>query len=356
MTGKKTICFICGAPRSGTTYLCNLLGNHQEVSVFPGECKLYFYWNYFQRHGNAHRFFNRDYLKTQEILNIKDFFYAVQMQEYRKKVYGVQKDFECSYVKFSNGDWRIGTVVSHLSLRELYKTLLSSLSNMDGKVVVFKCPVGNEIGAMELEKAFGVDDDYRAKFIHIKRDYATRYISAKMRRRRRGFVRSLNGKDFASAHAEVGMLSDTLAELNKLLLGSTTYMVTHYENLAEDPAGVMFYVDEFLGLKGRKEFEVDIEAEPRSTFGEPGSTLDRNRRYMKHTTQAERNIVSFVSGVKPRLAAEDFFLPLKYEHPLDYCRNRKWMLDNLRGGCENVKRKLYWQMMRKFDRGEEVTD
>ena len=65
--------FICGAPRSGTSLLTDLLRGHPELIVFPGESRIATYWYRCKNKEERIRFFGRDYLNTFEVNNLCDF-------------------------------------------------------------------------------------------------------------------------------------------------------------------------------------------------------------------------------------------------------------------------------------------
>lgn len=64
--------FLCGASRSGTTLLSNLLDHHPDTFVSPIESLIIHYWNLHNANNSLESFFLRDYLYSQEVLSLKD--------------------------------------------------------------------------------------------------------------------------------------------------------------------------------------------------------------------------------------------------------------------------------------------
>ena len=64
----KKIAFICGAPRSGTGLLKNLLDSHPGVFMNYIETKFLMDWNYHKAQGSVERYFSRDFLNTEPAL------------------------------------------------------------------------------------------------------------------------------------------------------------------------------------------------------------------------------------------------------------------------------------------------
>jgi protein-tyrosine sulfotransferase len=341
--------FICGAPRSGTTLLSNLLDGHSELLVLPNETHIL---QYFQTYKGESRksFFVRDYLFTEDILLYTSPSYREELNKYLAAVYGANsawrlpaidgKTFTETYTSFleENG----------ISLEAVYRataiSLFNSCSSFDRdkypKSFVEKRPLDNEISAIILKEHFP-----KAKFIHILRDPRTRYVSAKKRRIGKilGFkyCPGLNGKDFARGHAEISMMSFAMAERNQALLGDD-YLVIRYEDLTSKPEEVMKMVADFLALSWEDvllaQTRLGEKISSASSFktaleGVTATDASRMKTYNSITTGLERKIVNLynqdvvqkfgysLDSVKP-LRALNMIWPVKYELPFHYFGNR----------------------------------
>ena len=341
--------FICGAPRSGTTLLSDLLDGHSKLLVFPNETHILQYFKAYQ--GEARRiFFLRDYLFTHDILFYTSRYYQEEFNKYLTAMYGVSAAWDLSPI---NGKTFIETYTSFLkekeiSLEVVYKAMAVSLFNSytsSGEITypesfVEKRPLDNEISAIILKEQFP-----KARFIHILRDPRTRYASAKKRRigNIKGFkyCPRLNGKDFARGHAEISMLSFALAKRNKILLGDD-YLVIRYEDLTSRPNEVMKVVADFLSLPWEDvllmQTRLGKKVSSASSFkialdGVTSLDADRMKAYNSLTTSLERMIVNLynkdvaqefgydLGNVKPILT-RNIICPIKYEWPFHYFRNR----------------------------------
>lgn len=355
---NKTLLFICGAPRSGTTLLANLLSSHPQVGVFPTESKIYFYWNFLRRHGNPERFFDRDYLETPEIKALTDPLWNRQFSDYKKKVYGVKRNYDSEVHVFSKSDWIRFMNYSPKTLSYLYRALMNSTEGMaDKDVFVVKCPVYNEVGAVELYKSITTAFGYNVKFIHLKRNPKTRYISAKKRRITKGrFCERLMDMDFPTAHASISMFSDRLAELNKAVIGNAYKVINFEELISGSVLNLNLELTEFLDIE--KKYLKQVQA-PSSSFKKVTLfTSVRVEQYGKLTNSIEKKIVSLLNYPKEidGLRIRDFFIPFKNELLTDYWKNRKSLLENLRGYSSFVRVRMFYKLMRMIDNGMEVQD
>ena len=341
--------FICGAPRSGTSLLSNLLDGHSALLVLPNETKILQYFKAYQ--GEARRiFFLRDYPFTEDILLWINRSYQDEFNKYLTAKYGVHAALDLPSI---NGKTFIETYTSFLkdkeiSLEVVYKAMAVSLFNSYTssnkstypKSFVEKRPLDNEISAILLKEHFP-----KARFIHILRDPRTRYASVK--KRRIGSIKGfkycprLNGKDFVRGHAEISMLSFVLAKRNRALLGDD-YLVIKYEDLTAHPNEVMEIVSDFLSLRWEDilltQTRLGKKVSSTSSFkialnGITSIDTDRMKAYNSLTTSLERMIVNLynkdvaqefgydLGNVKPILT-RNIIGPIKYEWPFHYFGNR----------------------------------
>ncbi|MCK4245213.1 MAG: sulfotransferase [Candidatus Omnitrophica bacterium] len=376
--------FICGAGRSGTTLLSNLLDGHSELLVLPNETHILQYFKAYN--GEARRtFFLRDYLFTGDILEYTSPAYREERNRYTTAVYGAGAAWDLSSV---NGEAFIETYTKFLqeneiSLEVLYKAIAISLFNScpslgmskSPKSFVEKRPLDNEISAIVLKEHFP-----KARFVHILRDPRTRYASAKKRRigsiRGFKFCPRLNGKDFVRGHAEISMLSFALAKRNQALLGDD-YLVIKYEDLTSQPSEVMKIVSDFLSLPWE-----DILLTQTCLGKKTGSAssfktaldrvtatdVDRMKAYNSLTTRLERRIVNLynqevaqefgyaLGEVKP-IPTLNLFCPVKYELPFHYFGNRLSYLKQIWGRTSTqVVDEAINQILSKWESGIPTQD
>ena len=141
-----------------------------------------------------------------------------------------------------------GLSLSNIYYAMFYAAFSINALEIGSRMFVEKRPLDNEIGATLLAAEFP-----EAKFIHIIRDPRTRYLSAKMRRIRRNkgiykVVDDFAGKDFATAHAEISMVSLELARLNKIIL-KDRYHILRYEDLINNTEIEMRKIADFLEIE-----------------------------------------------------------------------------------------------------------
>ena len=238
----KKIAFICGAPRSGTGLLKNLLDSHPGVFMNYIETTILMDWNYHKAQGSVERYFSRDFLNTEPALLFTNKTARMEDAKRVKYFYGQEDFFKFDLISEDLFVERyLNFLNSHeMSLKTIYYAYFSSVMSPEefdkgDKLIIDKRAFENELGAIKLNKVFP-----EARFVHIIRDPRTRFISSKMRRTRRiwgitpKWVANFNGKDFATAISEISMVTLELARLNKKILGDK-YHVVLYEDLITDP-------------------------------------------------------------------------------------------------------------------------
>jgi len=376
--------FICGAPRSGTTLLSNLLDGHSQLLVLPNETHILQYFKTYD--GEARRiFFLRDYLFTEDILLYTSRAYREERNKYLTAGYGDSAAWDLSSI---NGETFIETYANFLkengiSLEAIYKAMAVSLFNSctlfdkkkQLKSFVEKRPLDNEISAIILKEHFP-----RARFIHILRDPRTRYASAKRRRISNimgfKFCPRLNGKDFVRAHTEISMLSFALAKRNKTLLGND-YLMIKYEDLTSQPDKVMKSVADFLSLSWEDKLltqtRLGNKAGPASSFkialdGVTAMNAGRLKDYNSLTSSLERRIVNLYNrdvaqefgydlGEAKPILTKNLLYPVKYELPFHFFCNRLSYLKQIwwRTPTEAASKAIY-QILHKWESGIPTQD
>ena len=174
--------FLCGAPRSGTTFLSNLLDGHPELIVLPIETHALEYTH--RQKVNHNEFLAQEYMKTHDVRWYTDANYRRSYNLYMTRHYGKAAAFELSGIdERMFGNCYVHYLEEHgTSLKTVYPAFAWSLHAAGGRtdqpsMLVEKRPLDNELSAKTLKKIFP-----NAKFIHILRDPRTRYASAKQRR------------------------------------------------------------------------------------------------------------------------------------------------------------------------------
>jgi len=376
--------FICGAPRSGTTLLSNLLDGHSNLMVLPNETHILKYLQAYK--GEAGRsFFLRDYLFTEDVLLYTSPDYVEKTNQYLTGVYGAKAAWRLPSI---NGETFAETYSKFLkengfSLETVYKAVAVSLfascsifnQSTPPEAFVEKRPLDNEISAVTLKEHFP-----RAKFVHILRDPRTRYVSAKKRRIGKvlGFkyCPRLNGKDFARGHAEISMMSFALAERNKSLLGDDC-LIIKYEDLTSQPEKTMKMVAAFLSLPWEdillSQTRLGEQISSASSFktvlkGITATNTARLKTYNSLTSALERKVVNLynqdlveqfgysLDSVKP-LRAVDIIRPLRYELPFHYLGTRLSYLKQVWGRTSiQLTSEAIHQILSRWESGIPIQD
>jgi len=338
----KTICFICGAPRTGTTFLCNILRGHPNIAVFNGESKIWVYWKKY-----GFDFFKRDYLYTPEIQMLVDSETQSQMVNYQNKLYGAHETLpKCDF------DWdKARAMWPPKNVFDLYLMLIHACGLEDKDVVVIKSPLVNEVGAMDL--------DYpNVKFIHMSRNYKTRYISAKMRSA--GADRIIfghHGMDFPTIHASLTMVSEKLRLLNTQIIGGDRYLSITYEDLVSyfySPDKKLSFVSDFLGIDYNESMKVSDQM-AMSSLQVPHVDV-RLADYERYTSVSERMINDILNTSNTVFSIENSLVIYDGEDPGKYKENREALYENLRGSSEVVKMRMFCRIMDMYKSGIDIQD
>jgi len=348
--------FLCGAPRSGTTLLANLLDAHPALFVLPMETHIL---QQFQATPplDRDRFFRNDFLKTHDILSYIDPPYRNRFDSYLKDRYRTilspqlpsvdGKFFKETYLsRFPSGE--------EISLRDVYQAFVFVLAQAapgNGKTrqiyFVDKRPLDNELCALRLKEDFP-----NAKFIHMLRDPRTRYASAKQRRiqQRLGarYCRRLNGVDFASGHSEISLASFLLAEENQKRLGPD-YLLVRYEELTADPEAVMRSAARFLSIEWDpillRPTRLENTASTFSSFADLRGGEIQNRhserlaQFRELTSRLERGLLSLhvrraasrfgYAMEEPDPTWAELAQPLRHEFPPEFLPDRQSIAERL---------------------------
>jgi Sulfotransferase family len=371
--------FICGAPRSGTTLLANLLDSHDDVFLLPIETEILQYWNYHKTNNSLERFFLRDFLNTSDVLFFIDRATREQHEIYMRTRYKVKKFFQFNII---DKDIFIKTYLENinnigLSLKGVYTAffkaaMLLNKNNNDKKLLIEKRPLDNEMGAILLRDAFP-----DSKFLHIVRDPRTRYISSKMRRLYRPqrifprYTHNFNGENFAKVISEISMTSLMLAKLNKDVIGKD-YEIVRFEDLLKNSEKEMKKVAGHLNIDftenllkqtsaGKKQVAMS-SIDKAFSSGITDISDKRLKSFYKNTSYLERKILFlFTSEIAKHfnydletveyISTTDIFKPLKFENPKDYLRTRLNMLKTLRGRSTLIGIRHFHTILDNFEKG-----
>ena len=373
--------FICGAPRSGTTLLVQLLDGHPELLVLPLETHLLQYEH--EQRTNFANFLCDGYSKTHDIRMFTDLEYRSQFGDYMTRNYGPGPDnsFNLDVVAGEVFGSRYLTYLTDhgATLKTAYQAhgdaLFAATNHEDGSLKAFveKRPLDNELSTEELKSAFP-----HAKFIHILRDPRTRYISAKKRRisrrKKTGFAQAclgLNGLDFARALSEIATVSFLLAAENQARF-KEDYLVIRYEDLLADRSQIMREVGSFLGITYGESLCVQTAmgrpAYPHSSFALQTSNRvnvpsERLEAYYSATTRLERKIIDLYCShsaakfryslpIPKQIRLVDLFGRLANEVPFAIPTNRLKMLTELVGKPpEEVSHGAYLRLKTRWTNG-----
>ena len=379
---KINFAFICGAQRSGTSLLSELLDSHPNTYVCPIESVIYYYWNLHNATNSLESFFLRDFLNTNEVLWLTDARTRKNLVKFTADTYGhenVNYPDTMDRAEFINNYLEV-IKTEGLSLRSVFLGLFKAIfpseifENNNGWFIE-KSPMDNEIGAVMLNHEF-----QNARFIHIVRDPRTRYNSAKIKRIRRPskfylrYTTNMYEKDFATALAQNTMTSMMLAKLNKEIL-KEKYLIIRYEDLIKTPEIELRKVADHLSIKFDDvlltQTRLGKEARPLSSIdldmssGVKDTSAARLDQFFKNTSRLERDILNYFTWeiaqefnyeIEPvdKINFSSLMLPLKWENPKDFIGNRLRMLFTLRGNPSFTRTNHFHELLLRFHRGERI--
>lgn len=367
--------FICGAPRSGTTLLGNLLDGHPGVSVIPNETHI-------QNLLGSEQvdYFERDYLFHPDCTMFYD---KNSRNEYRsaiKNSFGIEdisngdldlKEFFKNYA----GDYNRFNKIESLYIKYAKATMGEDYN--ESKVLVEKRPLDNEINALKIKKNIS-----NAKFIHILRDPRTRYVSIKSKRlKRRKFLPNKSRDDsnfpFFVLHPLISMVSFKLAQLNKLIL-KEDYLIIKYEDLVSDQKRIISDVSKFIKVCDHPTlYEQTHNRKPingNSSFKNVSAKIEdihnnRLKKYYNMSSDLERKILHLLTeeissyfhydlnNKGYHLNRFDILKNVKNEPILNYIKNRLFLYKNLYGNNTYKKKYLlYMDVIRSLCSRCSITD
>lgn len=377
---SENFAFLCGASRSGTTLLKNLLDGHQGAFVSPVESLILYYWNLNRANNSLESFFKRDFLNSHPVLWLTDANSRRYLSDFMLNKHGRKEYFISQKVdRVQFVEKYLTTIETQgLSMRSvflgLFKGMCPPAKYDSNSCFIEKSPFDNELGAVMLGGEFP-----NAKFVHIIRDPRTRYNSAKGLRTRRPvkylpFVSGLYGKDFATGIAQSTMVTMMLAKLNKEIL-KERYLIILYEDLIKNPESVMRKVANHLGLEFNETLLMQTTSGekivPNSSFdkdmlsGIKDTSDERLTKYFKSTSCLERKILHYFTweiakefnyDISPvdKINISDLIFPLKLENPYNFCANRLRILFNLRGNASTVRTSYFHDLLCRFYKGDRV--
>lgn len=357
----KTLVLICGASRSGTTFLLDLLKGHRQLSVFPTESKLYYHWN---RNNLTHSlgvFFLVEYFKTEEVKSFVDAEYRAKRREYYKNMYDTKSPLD-SVVLMNQDRFKLRfrealADTGRLGLFDCYNALFCA-AKLKRDVIVVKSPMINDLGAYAIARGFN-ERGWNVKCIFMVRDPRFRYLSRKLQLLDKSWCIKYNrgDVDFVSHIAFESAFSINVADVNKR--AGIPMATVWYEGLVDHREDVMRRLAQFL--------EIDFNGcllkqknAPISTFQKVSDSLNEiEARFYLHTNSAERKIIRFLTYQ----AANAYGYPIKavdwitewdcvkhmrYENPLDYYKHRKHRILILTDGYEKAFTRLREQYVNAF--------
>ncbi len=239
---RKKFIFIGGAPRSGTTLLCNLMDSHPELLVFPLEHSTVeqFFW-----HSGNLEFFRNTFIfhrsSGQQSIMATD----KELEKYRHKILNeYQKEFDLNVDTALYCSGYLEYLESHgIELRTILEALVFGLVKGNefarrkletAKYVVFKQPFYTELFA-----SFTYNHLPESKFVHILRNPVARYASAKQRRidlhkLNNKRLSHINRVNFVLGHTELDISTRILADKNLHQIGSESYRIVKFKDMLSD--------------------------------------------------------------------------------------------------------------------------
>lgn len=364
--------FICGASRSGTTLLSNLLDGHPELSVIPNETHILYLR---KRYGI--NYFMRDYLMHHDCSIYRSSCDLEKYKQNTKKAFGI-KDLD-NILKFDAKftDKYISNVSDKPKLKDLYNCYSKALNNNhdDDKILVEKRPFDNEICALDI--ANEISD---SKFIHVIRDPRTRYLSVRKKNiKKKLFLKFINQKSeipFFILHPLLSYLSLNLALINKSILNER-YMIIKYEDLCTNSNDTLNKICDFCGIKFNEtlynQSHSGSDIVGNSSFKDSSSHIisnleERIEIYEKNTSKMEKKMLQYfcsdiaskfnynIEKSKP-LRTIDLFKTCKYELLSLFINNRCFIKKKLLGVPSYlVKESLTHQILQSFGTRQYITD
>lgn len=255
---NRQMLFIAGAPRSGTTLLCNLLDGLDGMLVFPTEHATLeqFHWN----NANKESYFRSEFLSNrregqQVILSNRDVHdekLAAMSSEFGKKfeLEVDTKKFRSAYLEeLGEQNATRKNVLIALSRALSESNEYAAASYPTAKWLCFKQPFFTELFAADV--ATEIED---CKFLQIIRNPQARYCSAKARRMRQKAATSsklgpINRLSYVEGHSFFDVASRRLAKQNLQAIGRDRYKTIQFEQLVESPQKVLAEILSWLSLE-----------------------------------------------------------------------------------------------------------
>lgn len=249
-----TFLFIAGAPRSGTTLLCNVLDGHKNILVFPTE------------HSTIERYlWNRQRIETYS----RDQF-ITDRSEGHQVTLACRKASNDQYAKNKTEFGEAASAdIDHNAFHDFYLRALqhreATLQNMlwalsfalmqsneyasqvydQAKWICFKQPFFTELFATVVAELVP-----NCKFIHLIRDPTARYASAKTRRlkqRSGGRLRPINRLSYVEGHSFFDIVSRQLSQSNLQSIGGDRYKIINFEEIVAYPERTFEDIAKWLG-------------------------------------------------------------------------------------------------------------
>ena len=397
--------FVCGAPRSGTTLLMNLLDGHPNLMIFPHEL-------HFLKYYRIRKNLPQDFFKSGFPDIIPQSLYSnpislSQHNNYMFRTYGPGSEFN-----FGNHDFNKFRRIYGENLKDgkTLKDIISSwakafyFSNTpywpDYEPIYFvdKRPLENEICSSDLLNGFP-----KAKFIHLVRHPKGRYASEKKRCLNnplpvRTFQRIFSERnsfnkifrlydrtgwkyvvwhhttDFAASLCAESLLSMKLALENQRKFGKDKYLLIRYEDLIQNRKPSMENIREFLGIKKSpflyQQTQWRMPREAVSSYNDQKKSVSdidplarAEKNFKNITSSGEKYLVNFFLSDTAKKHGYDIPVankkdvlralkrPYKYERPRDYARKRKKTIDIIKN-IESKALDVLW--LEKWNRGEKI--
>ena len=255
---RPAIVFIGGAPRSGTTLLCNLLDGHKGLLAFPTEHSTIerSVWNRHRLESYAREEFISGRGEGQQVMLANSHLYEEKQvafeAEFRRKIEldVDRQSFHAAYLEaLENKQANLENILAALAIALSQSNSFAAKAYEHARWLCFKQPFFTELFASETAKLIP-----GSKFIHILRDPIARYTSAKTRHVKQAKIAGrrlgpINRLSYAEGHTLIDVASHRLSQQNQETIGADRYKLIRFEDLATAPQETISGILTWLGLE-----------------------------------------------------------------------------------------------------------
>ena len=225
--------FICGHRKSGTTMLCSLFDDHDDILVYPSDSS--FFYKIFP-----------PCLNLKKIDNVRLVIENCIRETLGSEMENIGKD-DLFDINFIEAEFKREMKIKSNSPKSLLLSLIKSYSKSFKKKkwkMWMEKTTSSEFYAIEINKWFP-----NAKFIHLIRDPRDNFASLKSGWEERYKDQESNLNDLLQSLIDRGGMGMKLALKNQEVLGKKKYKIIKFEDLTTDKENVMNNITNFLSIK-----------------------------------------------------------------------------------------------------------